>query len=142
METFWFDGESSLPSDHAAMFTAFSVGLFFVSRRAGVFALLYTATVILLPRLYLGLHYLTDLLAGALLGAACAWACRKTAVVSYTAEPLYAVSRARPGVAMAAIFVVTWQIAAMFGPTIEIARSVGGFVLKHWIGGGHSISIL
>jgi undecaprenyl-diphosphatase len=60
--------ESSFPSDHAVMFFALSAGIWLVSRRAAVLSLLWTTVVIAFPRLYLGLHYFSDLAVGAALG--------------------------------------------------------------------------
>lgn len=62
------EGWSSFPSDHAVLFFALSAGLLLVSRPLGVLALLHSFIVISMPRIYLGLHYPTDLLAGAALG--------------------------------------------------------------------------
>lgn len=62
------DGWSSFPSDHAVLFFALSIGLLFVSRKVGAFALAYTVLFIALPRIYLGLHYPTDIIAGAIIG--------------------------------------------------------------------------
>lgn len=64
------DGWSAIPSDHAVLFFALSAGLWFVSRKAGLFAFAYTVLFIILPRIYLGLHYPTDIIAGALAGIA------------------------------------------------------------------------
>ncbi len=59
---------NSFPSDHAALFSGLVCGLFFISRRFGYITTLYVLVIILWPRLYLGFHYPTDILAGALLG--------------------------------------------------------------------------
>jgi undecaprenyl-diphosphatase len=60
---------SSFPSDHAALFVGLAVTISFASRRWGLIVLAYVLAVICLPRLYLGLHYPSDLLAGAGEGA-------------------------------------------------------------------------
>ena len=61
-------GWSSFPSDHAVIFFAASTALLFISRRLGIWSLLYTFFVICMPRVYLGIHYPTDILAGAVIG--------------------------------------------------------------------------
>ena len=62
------DMTSSLPSDHAVMFFALSTGIFLISRKLGIFSYLHALIVICLPRMYLGLHYPTDILIGAAVG--------------------------------------------------------------------------
>jgi undecaprenyl-diphosphatase len=61
---------SSFPSDHAALFFALSTAILFQSRRSGFLAALWTTFVICLPRIYLGFHYPSDIIAGAVLGVA------------------------------------------------------------------------
>lgn len=68
MNTSTLDGYSSFPSDHAVLFFCLSTGLFFCSKKLGIFAFIYTLIFIALPRLYLGLHYPTDLIIGAIIG--------------------------------------------------------------------------
>src|SRR6266550_4009516 len=60
---------SSFPSDHAALFVALLAGIWLACRRAGLILLLYVLIAILFPRIYIGIHYPTDVLAGAVLGA-------------------------------------------------------------------------
>ena len=62
-------GWSSFPSDHAVLFFALSTGIFFISRRVGWALFLYTIVFTAFPRLYVGLHYPTDLLGGMIFGA-------------------------------------------------------------------------
>jgi membrane-associated phospholipid phosphatase len=58
---------SSFPSDHAVLGFCIATGLGFVSRRLGAVAIAYAAATVL-PRIYSGAHYPTDILVGALIG--------------------------------------------------------------------------
>ena len=71
---------SSFPSDHAAVFFALAMSLFFAWRAAGILALCYVLVMICLPRLYMGFHYPTDLLAGAAIGVTTASLARLSAL--------------------------------------------------------------
>jgi undecaprenyl-diphosphatase len=59
---------SSFPSDHATVFFCLAVSLWLASKRLGAVALGYAVLGVSLPRVYLGFHYPTDILAGAVLG--------------------------------------------------------------------------
>jgi undecaprenyl-diphosphatase len=59
---------SSFPSDHAVLFFSLCTGIFFISNKAGAFAFTYTVLFIALPRIYLGLHYPSDIVVGAVIG--------------------------------------------------------------------------
>lgn len=63
-------GWSSFPSDHGAIFAAAVCLAFALSRPIGVLATLHVALIVLLPRLYVGVHYLSDVLGGCLIGVA------------------------------------------------------------------------
>lgn len=105
---------SSFPSDHAAMFFGFSTGLFFISRRVGAAAFAYSLVVICLPRLYLGIHYPTDIVVGSLLGASVSWCVHGTRAYVAVAQPALAWLRRHPTSFYAVFFLVTYQIADMF----------------------------
>lgn len=59
---------NSFPSDHAVLYFCLGTILFFISRRVGVIALLHAFFVVCLTRIYLGIHYPTDILAGMVIG--------------------------------------------------------------------------
>lgn len=59
---------SSFPSDHAVLSFAIATAIFAFSCRLGLVAYAWAALIVCLPRMYFGYHYLTDLLAGAVVG--------------------------------------------------------------------------
>jgi undecaprenyl-diphosphatase len=67
-----FPTDSSFPSGHAAGSFAFAAFVFASHRRAGL-AIAAAATLVASSRVALGVHYPSDVAAGALVGAALGW---------------------------------------------------------------------
>jgi undecaprenyl-diphosphatase len=114
---------SSFPSDHAALFFAIVTGMWLAKRRAGIFALLYVIIAICLPRLYVGIHYPTDVIAGALIGigaVALLWQWRKR-----WSEPILRLLERHPGWGYALFFLLTFQIATLFWDVRVILSYLG-----------------
>lgn len=118
------EGWSSFPSDHAVLFFALSTGLFLVSKRVGLFALLYTMAIICFPRVYLGLHYPSDILAGALVGVLIVFVARTAVVRRLLVQPVLGWHRTVPGLFYPCFFLVSYQVADMFDST----RALGSFL--------------
>jgi membrane-associated phospholipid phosphatase len=113
---------SSFPSDHATLFSALAAGAWFACRRLGAILFVYTVIVILAPRVYLGMHYPTDVLAGALIGCAIAWAANLIPIRAPISRPLLLWQTRSPGTFYASAFLLTSQIAVLFDPVRRAAR--------------------
>jgi undecaprenyl-diphosphatase len=114
------DGWSSFPSDHATLFFALATGLLFVSRPVGVVALLYAVVFVAAPRVYMGLHYPTDLLAGALLGVVVVTVGNAWLLRTWLPHWLVGWCKRHPGYFYPGMFLFTYQIADNF----EAARAL------------------
>jgi membrane-associated phospholipid phosphatase len=113
---------SAFPSDHAALFFAIATGILMISRPLGLLALAHAVVVITLPRLYLGLHYPTDLLAGAAIGSACAVAAGWAPVRTRCTARVLGWSAAHAPWLTALAFVMTFEIATLFDSVRNGAR--------------------
>lgn len=60
---------ASFPSDHAALYAAFALGILVAHRGAGLIAMGWFVLGVSLPRIVTGLHWPSDMVAGALAGA-------------------------------------------------------------------------
>lgn len=72
--------DTSFPSDHAILVAAVTIVLAALSRRLGAW-LAVVAVVVLFSRVYIGVHYPTDVLGGAIMGAIGGWAALRVAEV-------------------------------------------------------------
>jgi membrane-associated phospholipid phosphatase len=122
---------SSFPSDHALLFTAFATGLLFISRRLGAVAFLYVLFLIELPRVYLALHYPTDILGGALLGTTIGYVANQERVRSRIASVPLAWLSNSPSSFYACFFLLTVQIGLMFWEVRRLLLSISRAVFAN-----------
>ena len=115
---------SSFPSDHATMFFALVAGIFFLSKRLGVLAFFWVAIVGILPRLYLGIHFATDILAGALLGSALTWLANAGGIRTRLARIGTAWVEKHPASFYICFFLATYQFAVLFDDLRNLAKMV------------------
>jgi len=123
-------GWSSFPSDHMTLYVTLATGILFVSRPLGGLALGW-ATVMGFLMMYLGVHWPTDLLAGALLGVSVAHLAKIPAVRDAVRRLTTRWHREHPGLFFAALFLWTYEVATLFG---DSRRLVWGLwhLIKCW----------
>jgi undecaprenyl-diphosphatase len=112
---------SAFPSDHAAMFFAFSIGLGWVSWRLSLMATIYVAFVICFPRVYFGYHYPTDILVGMIIGASCTYGFNLAAARRWLAAPVLKWGHSSPQLFHMGLFLLTFQFATMFNSLRDLA---------------------
>jgi len=121
---------SSFPSDHAVLLCALSAGLWTISRWYGALAFAWVLLMVFPVRMYLGLHYPSDILAGGLVGLVLMW----LVTIDRFATPRFvdatlSFEGRRAAVFYTCAFVLTWQVADFFGDCRYIGRVLGLLVL-------------
>jgi membrane-associated phospholipid phosphatase len=118
----WMKSIHSFPSDHAAFFAAIAMGIFLIDRRWGIFAFVWMLIVTDLPRVYVGLHYPSDVLAGLALGVLVTLAMRKPARI--LAGPLLRWEKTHAGFFYSLSFLGLYEMARLF----DEIRILGAFL--------------
>jgi PAP2 superfamily len=114
------------------IFAAMATGICFIRPAVGYAAHLYTVAVIAVPRLYLGLHHPTDVVAGLVLGVALAAAFNLAAVRGAVARrPLRWIDEF-PSPAYAIGFLGMIQVATMFDGIRVLATEVLSATRTAW----------
>jgi undecaprenyl-diphosphatase len=121
---------NSFPSDHAMFFFALGAGLWTVNRTAGLIAFAWTIVVIDFPRIYLGIHFPSDVIFGALFGL--------IGMTLFLALPLERFERwlsgwrtAHQGLFMAGLFFATYTIGQLLADLRELAHSMSRVLVHH-----------
>lgn len=126
----WLNQYSSFPSDHALLFFALATGIFLVSKKWGIVSYTYVLVVICFPRVYLGFHYFTDILAGAVVGIAITLIVSRLKPSKILAEKVIELSERYPGISYAIFFVLSYQMATLFTDARELISSTLNGILK------------
>jgi undecaprenyl-diphosphatase len=105
---------SSFPSDHAALFFALALGVFRVSRKGGFILFAYVLIFICLPRMYVGIHYPSDILGSLAIGFAAVALLGTQKISGLWTKPLFIFLDRKPGLFYALFFVLSFQIATLF----------------------------
>lgn len=124
---------SSFPSDNATYLFAIAACLFVVSRYAGLAFGLFGAAVCV-GRIYFGIHYPSDIAAGALLGAATGYAVTRPAIADTVSRPLLGYEKQYPPYFYAVLFMMLAEVVGGFPNT----RHIGVAIVHMFRGyGGH-----
>jgi undecaprenyl-diphosphatase len=120
-----FSDWSAFPSDHASLFFALATGLYFISPILGTLAMVHAGLLVSLPRIYLGLHFPTDVVSGAMVGVAVmslVWKSRSSWRV--LVNPVLGWSRTYPQFFFPCFFLLTAELAHLFEDTRALAEGL------------------
>lgn len=119
---------SSFPSDHAALYFALAATIFTVNRKIGYYSFGF-ALLLDVIRIYLGFHYLSDVIGGAALGVLCVCVAQNLRVVSLT-KRLSALYQAPSPAFYAVAYCVTYSISTMFYDVRLIASQLAHIIRR------------
>ncbi|MFT3913939.1 MAG: phosphatase PAP2 family protein [Anaeromyxobacteraceae bacterium] len=118
------DWPSAFPSDHSMLFATLATAAWFVSRPLGVASHVFAFLFIGVPRVYLGLHHPTDILAGAAMGILVAAGVNRPAVRAALSRWPLRWHELRPGLVSAGMFLLFVQIASVFWEARVVADAL------------------
>jgi undecaprenyl-diphosphatase len=117
-------GWSSFPSDHAVLFGALATCFWMVNRWAGLLATLHALIVIAFARVYLTLHYPSDILGGAVIGLVVGLVLMVPVAALVRRAGVLEMAEKWPQYFHPLLFIVLFQIATMFDSARQIAQAV------------------
>lgn len=121
------DMASSFPSDHSVMFFSLATAVFLISKRLGILTYCYIFLFICVPRVYLGLHYPTDILAGAVIGILIPVTFSIIPLSHLFAKKILTFNENRRAIFFLLLFLLSFEIGTMF----ESTRAIGHFILSN-----------
>lgn len=116
---------SSFPSDHATLAFCLAAILWQVSKPLGIIAALQVFFAVGLTRIYCGIHYPTDIVAGAVLGIGIALLAKISYLRLKVARPVTRWLDNHPPSFYAVLFLWTFEMAEMFDSLRSFFHTVG-----------------
>jgi undecaprenyl-diphosphatase len=126
-----FTGWSSMPSDHAVLYFALATGFWLVNRWAGLAVLIHTLFVICLPRVFLGFHFPSDILVGAIVGTIIALALVPPLARFFEKRSLSAPVLDYPYLWYPLMFLITFETASVFGASRGAAHTLVEIAVRY-----------
>lgn len=123
---------SAFPSDHAVMALTLAVGIWMLSRRLGVLAVVHAVVFICLPRLFMGFHHLSDLAVGAVIGVAIAVLFDRPVIRDAVGRVVDAAFVRAPAAASAMALLLLTEMSMMFIDLRAVAHPLFA-QLRHWV---------
>lgn len=123
---------SSFPSDHAVLYFSLATCIFLISWKAGLLSYFHALVLVCMPRIYLGEHYPTDVLAGAAIGICIGSLCSIGKLRDLFGRPTLHVRECWPAFFYTCFYLGTFSFATNFDAERKItyyaAQVIGGWV--------------
>ena len=130
--TTWEDKSGSFPSDHAALAFGLVAGLFLISRPWGWATAAYVLLFVCLPRVYLGIHWPSDIVGGVAIGVATTALLSRPRLRAALAAPVLRLRSRSPELFHVVAFIVLYGLVTRF----DNARSLVHLALTGFHGDG------
>jgi undecaprenyl-diphosphatase len=124
---------SSLPSDHSALIFGLVFGIFLVSRKVGFWALMYALFFMAIPRIYVGLHFASDIIIGAAIGVFFVYLTHSKVIVRNFSAKVLDFSEQSPPVFYGLMFLTTFELATLFAEIRNFMHVIKGLITGHII---------
>lgn len=128
MPSWALSGWSSMPSDNATLGFALATTILLIHHKWGIFAYLQVLFLVCFPRLYLSLHYPTDILLGGILGIVVNFATIKTKLLDPIINKVLIIEDKFPK----SFYVFATALALEFVMMFKISRSCVNYVLIYF----------
>ncbi len=122
---------SAFPSDTATYFVALAAGFWFLRRLWGAILLVWVLVYLCLPRVFLAIHYPSDIVAGALIGILSVASLQRAAVKSWIARPILAFEQAHSDLFYPLMFLVSYEFVVVFAD-IRIPLRAVSHAFRHY----------